>query len=180
MLHNRKQLAEKDKKAVFSREIVTKNPVFGKQHCEDFFEMFNLYCDNRRQCDIADILNTARTLGFDKKYKIIYEALESITTELNGEWVDFETFLKLITDKLGNPFSESGRRAMFTIIDPTNKENLDFDDLKRISDQMKYNLTAEDIQEVINNVAGFGKKEITWEQFNKYIAKKVDKKAQTQ
>jgi hypothetical protein len=33
-----------------------------------------------------------------------------------------------------------------------------------------------EIQEVINNVAGFGKKEITWEQFNKYIAKKVDKK----
>lgn len=28
----------------------------------------------------------------------------------------------------------------------------------------------------MNNVAGFGKKEITWEQFNKYIAKKVDKK----
>jgi hypothetical protein len=29
---------------------------------------------------------------------------------------------------------------------------------------------------VVNNVAGFGKKEISWEQFNKYIAKKVDKK----
>jgi hypothetical protein len=29
---------------------------------------------------------------------------------------------------------------------------------------------------VINNVAGFGKREISWEQFNKYIAKKIDKK----
>jgi hypothetical protein len=34
--------------------------------------MLNLYCDNRRQSDISDILNTARTLGFDKKYKIIF------------------------------------------------------------------------------------------------------------
>ena len=49
-------------------------------------------------------------------------------------------------------------------------------DLKRISDQLKFNLTDEELQEVINNVAGFGKKEITWDQFNKYIAKKVEKK----
>jgi len=27
---------------------------------------------------------------------------------------------------------------------------------------MKFNLADEDIQEVVNNVAGFGKKEITW------------------
>ena len=68
--------------------------------------MFNLYCDNRRQCDVSDILNTARTLGFDKKYSIIFKALEVVTSDLAGEWVDFETFLRLITDKVGNPFSE--------------------------------------------------------------------------
>jgi len=28
---------------------------------------------------VADILNTAKTLGFDKKYKLIYQALEEIT-----------------------------------------------------------------------------------------------------
>lgn len=53
---------------------------------------------------------------------------------------------------------------------------LDEEDLRRISDQMKYNLSPEDIQEVINNVAGFGKEEITWEQFNRYILKKVGKR----
>lgn len=37
-------------------------------------------------------------------------------------------------------------------------------------------MSDEELQEVISNVAGFGKKEITWDQFNKYIAKKVDKK----
>lgn len=64
--------------------------------------MFNLYCDPKRQCDVADILNTARTLGFDRKYKIIYNALGSIANELNGTWIDFETFLTLITEKLVN------------------------------------------------------------------------------
>lgn len=62
--------------------------------------MFNLYCDPKRQCDIADILNTARTLGFDRKYKIIYQAIHEVVDELNGTWIDFETFLTLITKKL--------------------------------------------------------------------------------
>lgn len=64
--------------------------------------MFNLYCDAKRQCDVADILNTARTLGFDRKYKIIYNAISQIVQDLNGTWIDFETFLTLITDKLVN------------------------------------------------------------------------------
>ena len=33
MMHSRKELAEKDRKAVFARDIVTKNPVFTKEHC---------------------------------------------------------------------------------------------------------------------------------------------------
>ena len=90
--------------------------------------------------------------------------------------MDFETFLHLITDKIGNPFNETGRRAMFALVDPEQKEVLEMEDLKRISEQLKYNLTEDDIKEVVNNVAGFGKREITWDQFNKYIAKKVDKK----
>lgn len=48
MIVNRKDLAEKERKVVFAKEIVTKNPIFSAEHCEDFFNMFNLYCDNRR------------------------------------------------------------------------------------------------------------------------------------
>jgi Ca2+-binding EF-hand superfamily protein len=126
---------------------------------------------------VSDILSTARTLGFDRKFKLIFDALSALNQDLAGEWVDFETFLQLITEKIGSPFSENGRRAMFALVDPQQKEVLEFEDLKRISEQLKYSLTEDDIREVVNNVAGFGKREITWEQFNKYIAKKVDKKA---
>lgn len=62
---------------------------------------------------------------------------------------------------------------MFNLVDFDKKESLNFEDLKKIADIMKFNLGDEQIQEVINNVAGFGKKEISWEQFDKYILKKV-------
>ena len=83
--------------------------------------MFNLYCDNHRQCDVSDILNTARTLGFDKKYKIVYDALDAVAKDLGGQWVNFEIFLTRVTEKVGNPFSEKGRRSMFELVDPNQK-----------------------------------------------------------
>lgn len=96
LLH-KKELIEKEKKNIYLKDIVTKNPIFAKEHIDEFFEMFNLYCDPKRQCDVSDILNTARTLGFDRKYKLIYNALTEIVADLNGAWIDFETFLTLIT-----------------------------------------------------------------------------------
>jgi hypothetical protein len=51
--------------------------------------MFNLYCDNRRHVDVSDILNTAQTLGFDKKFKLIFEGISAVNKDLSGEWVDF-------------------------------------------------------------------------------------------
>ena len=65
---------------------------------------------------------------------------------------------------------------MFNLIDPNQKGSLDIEDLKKISEHFHYNLSDDDLQEVINNVAGFGKSEITWDQFNKYIQRKIDKK----
>lgn len=65
---------------------------------------------------------------------------------------------------------------MFNLIDFEKKGSLNMEDLKKIVEHLRYNLSEEDLQEVINNVAGFGKSEVTWEQFNKYISRKVEKK----
>jgi hypothetical protein len=40
---------------------------------------------------------------------------------------------------------------------------------------MKYNLTDDLIQQIIISVAGNGKKEITWDQFNAFITAKVER-----
>ena len=44
--------------------------------------MFNLYIDARtREADIKDIANTAKTLGLDSKYNIVYGALVDLANE---------------------------------------------------------------------------------------------------
>lgn len=54
-----------------------------------FFELFNLYADERREANVSDIISTAKTLGFDKKHALVYEAISQIATENEGIWLRF-------------------------------------------------------------------------------------------
>lgn len=118
--------------------------------------MFNLYIDARtRDADIKDIVNTAKTLGLDSKYQIVYGALVDLANE-NEYPMNFQNFLQQLTFKLGNPLDEEGRKAMFDLVDIRGKSELDFEDLRRIADQLRFNLTDDDIREVITNVSGYG------------------------
>lgn len=97
---DRKAIIENERRIIFAKPIVTANPTFDQAQIEDFFTLFNLYADNRRQADLREIVTTARTLGYDKTHEFIYKALVSISDSLEGEWVDFETFLTLITEAI--------------------------------------------------------------------------------
>ncbi len=122
------------------------------------------------------MLTTARTLGLNTKYVIVYRALEEISEAYAGEPVDFELFIKDLTKKLGNVFTEEGRRAIFELLDPNQKEVLEVEDIKEAANQLRYNLDDDDVREVIQNVAGFEAKNISWEKFNKFIARKIEKR----
>jgi hypothetical protein len=45
-----------------------------------------------------------------------------------------------------------------------------------MANMLKLNLTDDQVQEAIQTIAGKGKQHLTWDQFNSFLAKKVDKK----
>jgi Ca2+-binding EF-hand superfamily protein len=94
------EVLEKEKRDLWGKPIVAKNEVFEVQQIEDFWNMFNLYADNRRQADVREIAATAKTLGFDKSHEFIYSALVGISEDLGGEWVNFERFLEMLTERI--------------------------------------------------------------------------------
>jgi hypothetical protein len=49
---DRKVIIEEEKKKIFAKPIVAQNPTFELAQIEDFYTLFNLYADNRRQADI--------------------------------------------------------------------------------------------------------------------------------
>lgn len=109
MTISRKEQQAKDLKAVLGAEIGAKNPVFSTDFISDLHAMFSLYADPRqRRADIRDILMTAKTLGLDTKFELVYKALEEVCDSVGADALDFETFLKLLTAKVVWYFSNSG------------------------------------------------------------------------
>jgi hypothetical protein len=104
LMSSRKDTLEKEKNAIMSKDVVTKNPIFEASQVGELYNMFSLYADPRnRKSDIRDVLITARTLGLDTKYQLVFRALEEIAEARKGDPVDFETFLRDLTAKLVIP-----------------------------------------------------------------------------
>lgn len=61
-------------------------------------------------------------------------------------------------------------------MDREGEERITFNGLKKMAFMLKFNMTDDQVQEAIQSIAGKGKQQITWEQFNAYLAKKVEKK----
>jgi hypothetical protein len=95
MTLNKREQQEKDLKAILSKDIGSKNPVFSTEFITDLHELFSLYADPRqRRADIRDILMTAKNLGLDSKNELVFRALVDISEGTGGDALDFETFLK--------------------------------------------------------------------------------------
>lgn len=124
MASSRKEALEKEKKVLFGKDFVTKNPVLAVDHIEELFHLFNLYADARtKRVDARDILVTARTLGLNEKYAFVFKALEEVTEGEQGTDLDFETFVKELTAKivqfgleLGQSLQRGGSTSHFPIV----------------------------------------------------------------
>ena len=53
-----------------------------------------------RRADCRDLLQTAQTLGLDKKYEIVFKLINDINDSTGGAPLDFETFVKELTNRL--------------------------------------------------------------------------------
>jgi len=86
---SKKENQAKDLQAILQKEIATKNPIFSNQHIVELHSLFSLYADPRqRRVDIKDISMTAKTLGLDEKYDIVFRVLAEIG-ETSGDAVNF-------------------------------------------------------------------------------------------
>ena len=92
---SKREIQEKELKAVLTKDVSTKNPVFSPEHITELHALFSLYADPRqRRADIRDVLMTASTLGLDSKYEFVFRLLSEIHGSTNGAALDFEQFLK--------------------------------------------------------------------------------------
>ncbi len=98
---SRKEILDKEKATLLAKDFAKNNPILALEHVEELFNLFALYADPRsKKTDVRDVLMTAKTLGLDSKYQLVYRALEEVADTHHGDPIDFETFIKDLTFKL--------------------------------------------------------------------------------
>ncbi len=75
---SRKEKLKSIKDKIWSKEIVQKNEVFEEEQIADFWEMYTLFADNQYEISMKDIMFTTHTLGYDKQFPLVYEAIARI------------------------------------------------------------------------------------------------------
>ena len=76
----------------------------------------------------------------------------------------------------GHPFNDDGRKATFDLLDTQRKGALDLDDLRYLNEQFRYGFSDDQLVEIIHAVGGYGANDITWEKFNRYVLRKIEKR----
>ncbi len=124
MTLSRKEAQEKDLKAIMGKDIGRDNKIFSPEHIQELHSMFFLYADPRqRRVDVRDILMTAKTLGLDTKYELVYKVINELSEQYEGNPLDFETFLKEITNRIvrmniwiGKSLQRRGKKSQLQFI----------------------------------------------------------------
>lgn len=97
---SKKDIQAKDLQTVLGKEISTKNPIFSSDSITEIHNLFSLYADPRqRRVDVKDLLMTAKSLGLDARYDIVFRVLAEVS-ESAGDALNFEEFLKALTARI--------------------------------------------------------------------------------
>lgn len=98
---SKREIQEKELKAVLAKDVATKNPVFSPEHITELHALFSIYADPRqRRADVRDMMITASTLGLDAKYELVFRVLQELYDTTNGAPLDFEQFLRELTNRI--------------------------------------------------------------------------------
>ena len=98
---SKKEIESKELKTILAKDISVKNPILSPDLITELHQLFSLYADPRmRRADSRDLLQTAQTLGLDVKYELVFKVLNDINDNTGGQALDFETWLKELTNRL--------------------------------------------------------------------------------
>lgn len=137
---------------------------------KDLKEAFDLLDFNKEGVvDIADAVQSLKTLEYDKNFPVLFKFMEEI-----GEGkLTYNEFEKKIGVLLSDVHDDNGLRRMFELfINDKSKNVIDIEALKRICSELGESFTEKDTEFIMKEV-GDGNA-ITFEKFMEFMKKKFN------
>jgi Ca2+-binding EF-hand superfamily protein len=157
---------------ILSKDIVKNNEVFSNDQSLQIFDVFQSFIDAKTGLmNVEQLLGCAKTLGLPEKFPTIMNILKSISKESKA--LDFESFLTLLTEKLGNVQTQEGRRTIFDLIDKENKGKITFENLKELAKEVGHIISDDDLKEIVQYMSKH--ETVSREEFERYLSRKIER-----
>jgi Ca2+-binding EF-hand superfamily protein len=153
----------------------TKSQALSEDELEEMRQCFNLFDPNNSgKINPTELKNALHSFGYHERNPTIFAIVTDLADNpVNSKTgVDFETFTKAISGRLGNRDSEDAVNKIFRLFtSDSNKEPIDSADLLRIARELGEFMTAEELNDALDRISQAGNN-ISFQDFFNYMTRR--------
>lgn len=114
----------------------------------DLLEIFHILKDEKDLVNTNELIEGFKWMKLDRKEPAVFKIIERLPEE--GDLIDEETFLQVISEFVGHKFSGEGREALFKTVCKEDKNHLDLEDLKDLAKLNGDNIATSEMEEMLS------------------------------
>ena len=154
---------------------LTKNkPEFSKEELHSFEKAFKLFADRNGIMNLNNMVIAMKELKLDENEPVVYDLIAEMETETKVG-LSYDDFIDKLTAKLRDRESQRSTERVYELFVPDPNGTLNFQALKKVTQQIGDNTPDEELQRLIKNGASNGT-DIPYEEFHSIMTKDVSLK----
>ena len=147
---------------------------FSKEELHSFEKAFKLFADRNGMVNLNNMVIAMKELKFDESEPVVYDLMAEMETEVKGS-LTYDEFIGKLTEKLQDRESQRATERVYELFVEDPNKTLNFETLKKVTQQIGDNTPDEDLQRLIKSGASNGT-DIPYEEFHSIMTKDVSLK----
>ena len=145
-----------------------------KTELHSFEKALKLFAERNGIMNLNNMAIAMKELKFDESEPVVYDLIIELESE-NKSGLTYDDFIGVLTDKLRDRESQKATERVYELFVPDPNGTLNFETLKKVTQQIGDNTPDEDLQRLIKNGASNGT-DIPYEEFHSIMTKDVSLK----
>ena len=154
--------------------LLKNKPEFSKEELHSFEKAFKLFADRNGMVNLNNMVIAMKELKFDESEPVVYDLMAEMEAEVKGS-LTYDEFIGKLTEKLQDRESQRATERVYELFVEDPNKTLNFETLKKVTQQIGDNTPDEDLQRLIKNGASNGT-DIPYEEFHSIMTKDVSLK----
>ena len=154
--------------------LLRNKPEFSKEELHSFEKAFKLFADRNGMVNLNNMVIAMKELKFDESEPVVYDLMAEMETEVKGS-LTYDEFIGKLTEKLQDRESQRATERVYELFVEDPNKTLNFETLKKVTQQIGDNTPDEDLQRLIKSGASNGT-DIHHEELHSIMTKDVSLK----